>query len=109
MVQVTVDLSNLGTQRRGNSLGEMAEDAFHRLGEGGDQNAHLPPSEILNQSVELLDECLGYAARLIRAGVAAELIVYPGCFHGFRMALDASVTKRADADSLNALRKALAR
>ena len=56
-----------------------------------------------------VDECLDYTARLIGAGVAAELIVYPGCFHGFRMAQEAAVTRRAEADSLRALEKALTR
>ncbi|KPF84091.1 alpha/beta hydrolase [Novosphingobium sp. AAP93] len=72
--------------------------------------ANLPPAYIMVGALDLfVDECLAYAGRLIRADVAVELIVYPGCFHGFRMALEASVTRRADADGLNALRKAFAR
>ncbi|MCW1402527.1 alpha/beta hydrolase [Novosphingobium sp. MW5] len=70
----------------------------------------LPPAYIMVGALDLfVDECLAYTARLIRAGVPAELIVYPGCFHGFRIAGEAAVTKRADDDSLRALSKAFAR
>lgn len=72
--------------------------------------AGLPAACIMVGALDLfVDECLAYAARLIRAGVAVELIVYPGAFHGFRMAQDAAVTRRADADSLRALSAAFAR
>lgn len=72
--------------------------------------AGLPPAYIMVGALDLfVDECLAYTARLIRAGVSAELIVYPGCVHGFRMAADAAATKRAAQDSLHALRKAFAR
>lgn len=68
----------------------------------------LPPAYILVGALDLfVDECLAYTARLIGAGVPAELIVYPGCFHGFRMAQEAAVTQRAEADSLRALQTAL--
>lgn len=70
----------------------------------------LPPAYIMVGALDLfVDECLSYTARLIRAGVPAELVVYPGCVHGFRIARDAAVTRRADNDSLRALRKAFAR
>lgn len=72
-----------------------------------DDLAGLPPAYIMVGALDLfVDECLDYTARLIRAGVAAELLVYPGCYHGFRMARDAAITKRADDDSLRALHKA---
>ena len=75
-----------------------------------DDVAGLPPACIMVGALDLfVDECLAYAARLIRAGVAVELIVYPGAFHGFRMARGAAVTRRADADSLRALQQAFAR
>lgn len=68
----------------------------------------LPPAFIAVGALDLfVNECLDYTARLSRAGVSVELIVYPGCFHGFKMAADASVTKRAEDDNINALRKAL--
>ncbi len=69
----------------------------------------LPPAYIAVGSLDLfVDECLAYTARLGRAGVPVELIVYPGCFHGFKMAANASVTTRAEDDNIRALRKALA-
>jgi acetyl esterase/lipase len=68
----------------------------------------LPPACIAVGALDLfVDECLAYAARLIRAGVPVELLVYPGCYHGFKMASDASVTKRAEADNIRVLRTAL--
>lgn len=68
----------------------------------------LPPAYIMVGALDLfVDECLAYAARLIRAGVAVELIVYPGAFHGFRMAHQAAVSQRAGDDTLRALRNAL--
>lgn len=68
----------------------------------------LPPAFIAVGSLDMfVDECLAYTARLSRAGVAVELHVYPGCFHGFKMASGAAVTLRAEADNIQALRKAL--
>jgi len=72
--------------------------------------AGLPPAYLMVGSLDLfVDECLAYAGRLIRAGVPVELIVYPGCFHGFRLARDATVSRRASDDNLRALGKALRR
>jgi acetyl esterase/lipase len=69
----------------------------------------LPPAYIAVGSLDLfVDECLAYTARLTRAGVPVELIVYPRCFHGFKIAAEASVTIRAEDDNIRALRKALA-
>jgi acetyl esterase/lipase len=69
----------------------------------------LPPAYIAVGSLDLfVDECLAYTARLARAGVPVELIVYPGCFHGFKIAAEANVTIRAEDDNIRALRKALA-
>ncbi|CAN1513512.1 alpha/beta hydrolase [Sphingorhabdus sp.] len=69
----------------------------------------LPPAYIAVGSLDLfVDECLAYTARLTRAGVPVELIVYPGCFHGFKIAAEANVTIRAEDDNIRALRKALA-
>jgi acetyl esterase/lipase len=73
-----------------------------------DDLSNLPPTFIAVGALDLfVDECLDYTARLIRSGVSAELIIYPGCFHGFQMASEATVTKRAQADSLRAFRSAL--
>lgn len=70
----------------------------------------LSPAYIAVGSLDLfVDECLAYAARLTRAGVPVELIVYPGAFHAFKMASTASVTQRAERDNIAALRRAFAR
>jgi len=69
---------------------------------------NLPPAFIGVGALDLfVDECLEYSTRLIRSGISTEMIVYPGCFHGFQMASGAAVTRRSQADSLLALRNAL--
>jgi acetyl esterase/lipase len=71
--------------------------------------AGLPSTYIAVGALDLfIDEDIDYARRLIRAGVPTELHVYPGAFHGFDIAVDATVTRTAYANSLAALRKALA-
>jgi acetyl esterase/lipase len=70
--------------------------------------AGLPPSFIAVGALDLfLEENLEYARRLMRAGVPVELHVYPGAYHGFQLAGDAAVTRAANRDSLEALRRAL--
>jgi acetyl esterase/lipase len=67
----------------------------------------LPPAYIAVGSLDLfVDECLAYAARLVKAGIPTEMIVYPGCFHGFKMAVGTKVVERAETDSIAALRRA---
>lgn len=61
--------------------------------------SHLPPAWIGVGTLDLfVDENLAYARRLIRAGVAVELSVYPGGFHGFNGAPDAAIARRARED-----------
>lgn len=70
--------------------------------------AGLPPALIATGALDLfLDENVDYAMRLIAAGVATELHVYPGCPHGYGIAADAPVSRRALADKRDALRRAL--
>jgi acetyl esterase/lipase len=70
--------------------------------------AGLPPTFISVGALDIfLDEDIDYAQRLLRAGVATELHVYPGAYHGFDLALDADVTKRFRRDSVQALKRAL--
>ncbi len=70
--------------------------------------AGLPPTFICTGALDiLLDENLEYARRLLRAGVPTELHVYPGAYHGFEIATEADVTKRALRDALHALKRAL--
>lgn len=69
----------------------------------------LPPALIATGALDLfLDENVDYAMRLISAGVAVELHIYPGCPHGYVIAADAPVSQRALADKRAALRRALA-
>ena len=72
--------------------------------------AGLPPAFIGVGSIDLfVEEDIEYARRLIAAGVATELVVVPGAFHGFDLiAADTSVGKRFTAAKLDALRRALA-
>ena len=66
--------------------------------------AGLPPTYLAVGALDLfLEEDLDYARRLTRAGVAVELHVYPGAFHGFQIATDARVTITAGRDSRAAL------
>lgn len=53
-------------------------------------------------------ENLAFARRLVEAQVPVELHLYPGAFHGFDMMPDAGVTKAAQRNSHDALRRALA-
>jgi acetyl esterase/lipase len=70
----------------------------------------LPPAYIAVGSLDLfVDECLAYAARLVKAGIPTEMIVYPGCFHGFKMAAGTKIVERAEADNIAALRRAFAK
>ncbi|HET9110884.1 MAG TPA: alpha/beta hydrolase, partial [Ktedonobacterales bacterium] len=68
----------------------------------------LPAAFINVGALDLfLEEDMEYARRLMRAGVPTELHVYPGAYHGFRMAANAQVTQIAERDQLTALRRAL--
>lgn len=68
----------------------------------------LPPAFIAVGALDLfLDENIDYALRLTKAGVAVELHVYPGAYHGFQVASDARVSISARRDSQQALAKFL--
>jgi len=68
----------------------------------------LPPALITVGALDLfLEEDIDYATRLIQAGVATELHVYPGAYHGFDLATEAKVAQAMNRDRLNALRRAL--
>lgn len=70
--------------------------------------AGLPPTFIAVPTLDLfLEENIRYAHRLMRAGVAVELRVYPGGFHGFDLHPTAQLAVRARKDSHAALRSAL--
>ena len=68
----------------------------------------LPPSYISVGGLDLfLEENLTYADRLSRAGVPVELHIYPGAYHGFYRATNARVTRQAERDNREALRRFL--
>jgi acetyl esterase/lipase len=70
--------------------------------------AGLPPAWIGVGSIDLFaEEDMEYARRLVHAGVATELLVVPGAFHGFDLlAPDAEASKQFSASWKSALRKA---
>ena len=67
----------------------------------------LPPAFINCGALDLFaDEDIAYAQRLAHAGVAAELHIYPGGFHGFPLAPGAHLATIAERDRIDALRRA---
>ncbi len=68
----------------------------------------LPPTYISVGGLDLfLEENMAYADRLSRAGVPVELHMYPRAYHGFYRATNARVTKQAEHDTREALRRFL--
>jgi acetyl esterase len=55
----------------------------------------------------LRDEGIDYAQRLLQAGVSVELHQFPGTFHGSALVTTAAISKRAQAESVVVLRRAL--
>jgi acetyl esterase/lipase len=72
--------------------------------------AGLPPTFIGVGALDIfVDENIAYARRLIEAGIATELVVVPGAFHGFDMiARTSAAARRFTAAKLDALRRAFA-
>lgn len=68
----------------------------------------LPPTYVSAMEFDpLRDEAIDYAARLLEAEVPVELHVYPGTFHGSSAIPDATVSRRIQAETLDALRRGL--
>ena len=68
----------------------------------------LPPTYISVGGLDLfLEENMIYADRLSRAGVPVELHIYPRTYHGFYRATNARVTRQAEHDTREALRRFL--
>jgi acetyl esterase/lipase len=72
--------------------------------------AGLPSAWIGVGSIDLfVEEDIEYARRLVHAGVATELMVAPGAYHGFDLLVpDAEVSRRFTASWKSALSKAFA-
>lgn len=68
----------------------------------------LPRTYISVGDLDLFcEENIEFAGRLSRSGVPVEMHVYPGAYHGFRAVAHARVSRQADRDSREALRRAL--
>ncbi|WAH55393.1 alpha/beta hydrolase [Pseudomonas silvicola] len=90
----------------GHAPGEGNVSAYMAPGRAQDLR-ELPPAFIAIGALDLSRrEALDYAQRLMEAGVAVELHVYPGAMHGFDILPDASVSKQFESDRLRALTRA---
>ena len=70
--------------------------------------SRLPPTFIACGAIDLfVEENLEYARRLMRAGVATEMHIYPGAPHAFMMVESARVSKAFTRDSMTALKNGL--
>ena len=68
----------------------------------------LPPTYLSVGGLDLfLEENMAYADRLNRAGVPVEFHLYPRAYHGFYRVTNARVTKQAEHDTREALRRFL--
>ncbi len=68
----------------------------------------LPPAYIsLYEHDPLRDEGLTYAAKLLQAGVAVELHVFPGTFHRSMIITGAEMSRRQTAETTDALQRGL--
>jgi acetyl esterase/lipase len=68
----------------------------------------LPPAYVTTMEFDpLRDEGILYAMRMMEAGVSVELHSYPGTFHGSAMVTTAAVSRRAQHELIDALRRGL--
>lgn len=88
-------------------LGGQAADGYAAPARMEDLSG-LPPAYITTCELDpLRDEGIGYALRLLQAGVSVELHTYPGAFHGSDVAAGSSIAKRMQRELLDALVRAL--
>lgn len=70
--------------------------------------SRLPPTFLGLGALDLFaSENLHFGTRLIDAGVALEMHVYPGAYHAFNLVADARCSKALLRDEIDALRRAL--
>ncbi len=71
--------------------------------------AHLPPAYISVGALDLfLEENIDYAGRMLRAGVAVELHIFPGAYHGYEIAYESDMAIASEKERREALRNAFA-
>jgi acetyl esterase len=88
-------------------LGSAAASPYAAPARAGDLSG-LPPAYIATAEFDPnRDEAIGYAQRLLQAGVPVELHQWPGTFHGSQAILSAEVSRRQIAELGTALRRAL--
>jgi acetyl esterase/lipase len=68
----------------------------------------LPPAYVTTMEFDpLRDEGIVYALRMLEAGVSVELHSFPGTFHGSAIVGSAAVSRRANTEMVEALRRGL--
>jgi acetyl esterase/lipase len=92
----------------GHYLGGQPATAYAAPARADDLSG-LPPAYIATAEFDPnRDEGIGYALRLLRAGVPVELRQWPGTFHGSLAIQSAEVSQHQIAELAAALRRALA-
>jgi acetyl esterase/lipase len=87
----------------------MDPPALYAAAARAENLAGLPPAFIAVAGLDILrDENIEYSRRLMQAGVATEMHVYPGMVHAFDLARDTALAQRMIADLHDALRRAFA-
>ncbi|MGI9324073.1 MAG: alpha/beta hydrolase, partial [Pseudomonadales bacterium] len=70
--------------------------------------AGLPPTWMFTASLDLFrDENIDYAHNLLKAGIATELLLFPGACHGFQLLPGTQLGKRYLSAHLAALARGL--
>lgn len=101
-----MDRSNVGWAWR-HYLGDTAASPYAAPGRADDLSG-LPPAYVSTAEFDpLRDEGIGYALRLLQAGVPVELHQWPGTFHGSHAIFSAEISQRQFTELSAALRRAV--